>query len=241
MNKFISLFHMGSFLSSDQEDEYCEEKLMFDSGLYKSKPGNSNERKYVPALCQIICPEGTGTGFFIAFKLNSNKVMTGLVTNNHVLKKENLCKQQSFIIKFDANNQTKKIILDDRRFRFTYKSNNLDITFIGFSPNELPSGVVFLKPKYSTVNNMNAYIIQHPGGEECSYARGKVLNKNGVNIIHQISTMPGSSGSPILDEEGYVIGIHKSGNENYNYGTSIECLCILANNLVSKNIIFGYD
>ena len=60
-----------------------------------------------------------------------------------------------------------------------------------------------------------------------SYGEGKILSLNTEgnrkNLIHDVSTLPGSSGSPlILKSNDYrVIGIHKAGDNNLriNYAT----------------------
>lgn len=64
--------------------------------------------------------------------------------------------------------------------------------------------------------NKNIKIFQHPAGAEISYAEGQTLYMTNNTINHNVSTLPGSSGSALIlkNEENRVMGIHKSGN-NY--------------------------
>ena len=57
-------------------------------------------------------------------------------------------------------------------------------------------------------------IVQFPEGKDLSFAQGEIqLIENDI-IIHSVSTLPGSSGSPILmknNNQFKIIGVHKKG------------------------------
>ena len=81
--------------------------------------------------------------------------------------------------------------------------------------------------------------IQYPEGKNLSFSEGKIKNINSTEIIHDASTKPGSSGSPILlKNTTEVIGIHKQGSIKFkeNYGTLIKSLVQLLNQNDKTNI-----
>ena len=105
----------------------------------------------------------------------------------------------------------------DKYIRFIFTDETLDITYIHLFEEDFDFETCFLK--YSIIDNLkneNILIFQHPAGAEISYAEGQTLYMTNNTINHNVSTLPGSSGSALIlkNEENRVIGIHKSGN-NY--------------------------
>lgn len=188
------------------------------------------------STCKIICMDWTGTGFFVSLPIiKCGNRLCGLVTNNHVLPQEQLLNGQNFQLIFDANQRHQTIHLSENRFRFTCQL--LDITFVEFSPEELPSEVSFLSPSESiTEKNTYAFITQHPLGGCCALAQGYVKKIWGFDLEHKISTEPGSSGSPLVDNDGNVIGIHKAGviSKNINKATDAFYLLFALRTLIME-------
>lgn len=58
------------------------------------------------------------------------------------------------------------------------------------------------------------YITQYPGGGELCFAQGRIRSIWGFDILHEVSTDYGSSGSPLFNKDGRVVGIHKARREN---------------------------
>ena len=68
------------------------------------------------------------------------------------------------------------------------------------------------------------YIIQYPKGK-CSVSFGilrDIYEDKNYEFIHKCSTENGSSGSPILNLNNKLIGIHKKGNKKENKGTFLN-------------------
>ena len=68
------------------------------------------------------------------------------------------------------------------------------------------------------------YIIQYPEGKlSVSYGiLEQIYEDKPYNFIHKCSTRKGSSGSPILNTDNKLIGIHKEGCDNYNRGSFLN-------------------
>ena len=91
-----------------------------------------------------------------------------------------------------------------------------DIEYLNYDKNN--------KKGYSQYKGMEVLSLGYPNGEDLSNGSGKILNINGFEFEHDISTEQSSSGSPIiLFNVLKVIGIHKYGDleKRVNVGTFI--------------------
>ena len=82
------------------------------------------------------------------------------------------------------------------------------------------------KNRNKEYRNETIYIIQYPENKlSVSYGiLDKIYEDKKYNFNHKCSTKGGSSGSPILNINNKIIGIHKEGNNNkqYNKGTFLN-------------------
>ncbi len=60
------------------------------------------------------------------------------------------------------------------------------------------------------------FIIQHPLGDPMKISLGNVVSikSNSTEVCHDVSTQPGSSGSPCFTMDGKVVGLHQHGKDH---------------------------
>ena len=78
-------------------------------------------------ICKIHKKTEYGTGFFIKINYKSNLIPV-LITNNHVLSKEDFKFNESITISLNNEKECKQLKIDDSRLYFT--DNERDITII---------------------------------------------------------------------------------------------------------------
>ena len=176
-----------------------------------------------------------------------NNMLSVFITNNHIINQELLNKDNIIIeINIEEENNIKKLNLNNRK---KYTNEEYDITIIEIKnedeiKNYLELDDIIINDILNN-NNKNKnyidetiYIIQYPKSKlSVSY---RILNQiyedKKYNFNHKCSTEGGSSGSPILNINNILIGIHKEGIYNkYNKGTFLnypmkECVRLYNNN-----------
>jgi len=158
-----------------------------------------------------------GTGFFIELPILSNeKPIKGLITNNHVLNEDYLNNNKKVHI-ITGENETLYEIEYKNKNNFLFTSELIDITFIQLNNYDIDK----IKPHFLIPNERDAeqkdsiIVIQYPKG--CiSFSHGNIKCKEGFNYLHLASTDYESSGSPLLNNNFKVVGIHKSSKGNIN-------------------------
>ena len=159
----------------------------------------------VEAICRVITPTSYGTGFLIGHGY--------LMTNNHVLDNVKDAKKSIAEFDFEQGKQSRRIAIDPNRFFITDKE--LDFTIVACSQ----QGIADIKPlpltrnpatvtRYERVN-----IIQHPEGlpKKVALHDNKVIRVMDKVIRYRTDTAPGSSGSPVFNNEWELIALHHAG------------------------------
>ena len=182
-------------------------------------------------ICQIFKNVLNGTGFFCKIPFNNNYLPV-LITNNHILKEEDIDNNKNIELSFygEMKKINKKIIINDSRKKYT--NPDIDISIIEMKPEDGIKDYLeiddddtnneFLESEYK---NKSVYIVHYPKGElSVSYGVIKdIIDEKRIN--HLCSTEEGSSGSPILSLKTLkIIGIHCGGfdNSKFNSGTFIR-------------------
>ena len=181
-------------------------------------------------ICDIKCTvQGHGTGFFCKIPYpDVFNIMPALITNNHVLSKEDIA--EGNIIKFTLDKGTiqKEILITNERK--IYSNENYDVTIIQLNPLEdsiepnsfldVESKIINCEDPNKVFKNKEVYIIGNI--KEYTYGRIKRIHEDGITIEYSFSTKPGMSGSPIINLDNYkIVGIHKGSHstKKYNLGT----------------------
>jgi len=205
------------------------EKILKQSKIYICKIKSGKNKYGTGFLCKIPFPD-------------KNNALSVLMTNHHVITKEELLlKDKEFEISFD-DGKIKKIIniTPERKIYSIMKEESYDLTIIEIFPEE---DKIFHFFEIETLDvtkkfeNESIYILQYPfiiekeddGNEikrhNCSISYGKICKIKNNEIFHDCSTAGGSSGGPILLLKNFnLIGIHKCyyKNINLNIGTSLK-------------------
>ena len=133
----------------------------------------------------------------------------------------------------------RQILLNNNK-RFMRAFEKEDVTMIKIIDDDRISSDKYLAPdlKYIDKNKYlekNLYLAGYPKNhnERCiSFRRITRISKN--KFYHNLDTRPGSSGSPIINDKGYVIGIHTSGIEELKENKGIFIGKILDNLKINR-------
>jgi V8-like Glu-specific endopeptidase len=159
------------------------------------------------AVVRIATPKSLGTGFMIARDL--------LMTNNHVIESQEIAQKSNFSFNYQLDTNGKECptqtisALPDAAF---YTNEELDYTVLTLKDVPDFGKPLILKNKRISRDERVA-IIQHPGGhlKKISMQNNFVAYADNNVLQYTTSTEPGSSGSPVFDDDFQVVGIHHSG------------------------------
>jgi endonuclease G, mitochondrial len=156
-----------------------------------------------------------GTGFTISPTL--------LMTNNHVLPTTNsaaIC-----VAQFDYQLNALLEVLPEKTFRlrpdvFFHTNSDLDYTIVaidrsGTRTSQIADFAWFpLREEQGKINRGEPVnIIQHPNGEykKIAVSDNRLLDLDGDFLLYTTDTEPGSSGSPVMNEQWEIVGLHHRG------------------------------
>ena len=210
-----------------QINSYSERRNEVLTGQNNLTQIDTNIYSVIKSVCKIVINiSSIGTGFFIKLRKN-NKDFYCLMTNEHVVTKNLIDSKEKIVIYFDGQNKRREIILNEnKRYIRDYRYIDLDVTIVQILKEDDIDKDYFLLPYIGDCNqlmNYKIYIVQFPEGN-LSYCKGELTDIDKFELTHNVSTLPGSSGSPIfLENTTKVIGIHKCGaiNLNKNFGDFI--------------------
>ena len=180
-------------------------------------------KKYIFKIC--LNDGSKGTGFFCKIPFINKKILTVLITNNHVINLE----MDKITISINNDKDIREIELNNR-IKYTNKEYDITIIEIKEKDNinnylELDENIMKKGSNKLYINN-TIYIIQYPGGKRLGVSYGilnKIYEDKEYNFNHLCCTEEGSSGSPIINIiNNKVIGIHKEADKKYNMGLFIN-------------------
>ena len=186
-------------------------------------------------ICKIKMKDGSqGTGFFCKIPFPTReKLLTVLITNNHIINQDLLQKENENVSLMVKNEKKVKTINLNNRMKYTNPDYDITILELREDKDDIHEFLELDDIIIENIldNNINKdsnqvfigetiYIIQYPEGKlSVSYnILNAIYEDKKYNFNHFCSTKNGSSGSPILNiSSNKIIGIHKESSENHNF------------------------
>lgn len=192
------------------------------------------------ALCRVLIPEVNGTGFLIGRRT--------VLTNYHVVEKAlnrnatsadiscefDYAAKDAATVKFKARSgewlgPKSPYSLSDTTGTGEPGPNELDFAVIHLEAEVEPDRLAIELPFAPPIVAQGDYIFigQHPGGGVAQIALGRVVAHPGKSLRYRydVTTEPGSSGSPVLDMDMRLVALHHAAeptnNPTYNQGVPI--------------------
>lgn len=178
-------------------------------------------RRVARSVALVKGPLGNGTGFLVAPWL--------LMTNNHVLPTEDAAAAASVRFGYQEAESldisgVQRVDLDPARFFVTSPETLLDYTVVAVGP--LPGGNRAPGEEFGTIPLVGSLgkilegepvnIIQHPEGrpKEIAFRNNKLVKLVDDDVLtYATDTDHGSSGSPVLNDQWELVGLHRSSVE----------------------------
>jgi endonuclease G len=159
--------------------------------------------------------QGYGTGFMVSPTL--------LLTNHHVLETLDSCRRSLAEFNFEDDEtfvpkESKTFPLEPERFFFT--NADLDFTLVAVRPTAtdgtLLSDFGHLRLRSESGKSLVGEfltIIQHPNGatKQVALRENKLVDVLDHFVHYSTDTMPGSSGSPVFNDQWDVVALHHAG------------------------------
>jgi V8-like Glu-specific endopeptidase/endonuclease/exonuclease/phosphatase family metal-dependent hydrolase/lysophospholipase L1-like esterase len=158
------------------------------------------------AVCRIRTSTSYGTGFLVA---DHGFVMT----NNHVIGDRDTAASSVAEFGFEQSGSATNVALEPDRFFVTDKE--LDFTIIGCDGASLTNltPIPFLRNPATVTRNDRVNIVQHPRGrpKEIAIHDNKVTRLMDKVVRYSTDTEPGSSGSPVFNNQWDLVALHHAG------------------------------
>ena len=154
-----------------------------------------------------ITAAGYGTGFLIAPDL--------LMTNHHVLQTAEAAQHSTYTLHYElALDDTLQatLVIAAKNGGLFYTNPMLDYTVVQLEQAIANLQPLRLQPQQVRVDE-RVTIIQHPGGhlKKISMQNNFVVYADSEVVQYTTSTLPGSSGAPVFNDEFQVVAIHRAG------------------------------
>jgi V8-like Glu-specific endopeptidase len=209
-----------------EDSAYVQEKIIGEDTLRHIRVLDL-ALKAAQAVVHVRLPFGVGTGFMVGPSL--------LMTNNHIIRTAEQAARGEFTFNYQLDsegNLEKTTTATAKKGGLFHTRASLDYTVVELD-GVPPSAHPLLLRAVQVNRDERVAIIQHAGGhlKKISMQNNFVAYADPRLVQYTTSTMPGSSGSPVFNDDFHVIAIHHGGgllrepdtNRRYlrNAGTSM--------------------
>lgn len=170
-----------------------------------------------------------------------------LLTNHHVLNSQQVAENASAIFNFQANqlgNDLPTVLFRLRPDLLFLTDNKLDFTFVAVEGEPgCQFGCIQMSRAFFNVSDGEyCNVIQHPGGEKKVFVlqENRVKKQTPATLLYTSDTMPGSSGSPVFNNDWNLVALHhasrevpESGYKALNEGIKISAIAVALEGLVN--------
>jgi hypothetical protein len=109
------------------------------------------------------------------------------------------------------------------------KKHTADSDFALFLVDPIPPAMIQADLDSALIEGLDIAVLGHPDGDELHWSGACSLQHKGSTVqgkdqfSHQCDTLPGHSGSPVINlSNGKVIGVHDGGEGEWNYATALK-------------------
>ncbi len=186
---------------------------------------NMLDRSRAVARIEDHSEKAMGTGFLVPGQALHDSLgeQMVLVTNNHVIAsrpERNQLKPLEAVARFQAleeEGERAGVDVGDPIFESPVEKLDVSVLECGAPEGMTPYRIAEDLPDHDAIDETaKVYVIGHPGGRTQSFSLDdNLLIDYDDEVLHYRSpTEPGSSGSPLFDQQWNLIGLHSRGNEN---------------------------
>jgi endonuclease G, mitochondrial len=157
---------------------------------------------------------GYATGFMVSRNL--------MLTNWHVFMNPQQASDSEvyFFYEYDAQGHPMQHAVFKFDTTLFFNDKDLDYCFVAIQPNDISGkislesiGYLFLDKTLGKIGEVNVEklnIIHHPNGDykQISIRENKFVGLDNQKIFYKTDTAPGSSGSPVFNDQWQVVGLH---------------------------------
>merc|ERR1712130_137037 len=185
------------------------------------------------AVCSISVNQLKGTGFYAIYDAKKFKI-SGIMTNNHVLKNKEQCQDLKVMFNFKRGNEF-GVLLDPDKFFWTDVS--IDVTFVACvqTPLKEKKNIPISISEENVNVNDKVHIYQHPKGRSLERAQGVISRLINNRILYTCDTQTGSSGSPVFRGID-LVALHQGSHRITDDGGKIKKTKDKNGNLVTERL-----
>lgn len=186
------------------------EKLMFRQSSFLPIAFLENGLSRSTSVARVVLPRlrATATGFLTEENL--------FITNNHVIHDESEATDARIQFNYQKNKDGLELTptefsFDPSSYFETSKEHDWTVIRVEGDANAEWGAIPLRRVKIEETSNVN--IIQHPNGDHKQIAmhHNVIAYADDHRVQYLTDTMPGSSGSPVFDNDWNVVALHHSG------------------------------